>query len=143
MSGTKTQASPWRSAYCVAAPIDDRHVLKAGGTDGDHEPAAVGELLAERVGDGGGAGGHENPVERRVFGPPFGAVADVDLDVGDPERVQHRLRARRQHRVPLDRHDARREPREDGRLVAGARADLEDAVRGLRRPSASVMTATM
>src|SRR6478752_4502671 len=99
--------------------------------DGDDEAGAVGQLVAQGGRDDGRGRRDQDPVPRGAIGPAEAAVCGDDLDrVAVPESLQPRPGRRGEVRMALDRRHAAAEVGEDRRLVAGARADLEDAVSG-------------
>ena len=79
-SGTKTQALSGRSVHSFAAPRHDGQDLAVARADRDHEPGAVRELVAERMGDVRGGGRHDDPVPWTLIGQAEAAVADPDVD---------------------------------------------------------------
>jgi hypothetical protein len=90
-------------------------------------------LLAPGGHDVPGADGEDDPLVRRCIRvAPATVPADhVDLGVAEPDGGEVRPRARRQIPVDLQRDDLSRVTDNlghEGGIVAGARADLEDAV---------------
>ncbi len=69
---------------------------------------------------------HQDAIKRRLVEPTEGAIAYADPDVGVAEALQHGPRPQREGRDPLDRAHPAGQPGQDRRLVAGARADLQD-----------------
>ena len=94
---------------------------------GDQD-ASLAELREERGGEGRGGGGDQDAVEWGLLGPAERAVADPVADVRQAQAVEHAPRPERERREPLDREDLGGQLAQDGRLVAAAGADLEDAL---------------
>jgi len=95
------------------------------------EPAAVGELRLERVEPRAIARGRDvDRVERRLLRQPARAVADRERDVLDPGPGERFAGDAREVGVALDRPDVGGQRGEDRGVVAGAGADVEDAVVG-------------
>jgi hypothetical protein len=128
----------------VALARDDRKQLSIARTDGDDQPPAVAELLAQRVRDCRRGRGDDDPVPRCAVRVAQAAVGLTDLDgAGERriERVDARTGERDECRLPFERGDPCPEPGEDRGLVAGTGADLEDRSPGLAR--SWVILATM
>jgi hypothetical protein len=116
------------------------------GADGEFEVgqnrAAVSELFGPRPGDRGDGAGGDDPVERRVLGQPSGAVGSHQ---GGPETRRGQPGAGQVDKAGVHfdgEHPLIAESMsEQGGVVAGAGADLQDAVSVLsllsRRVSAS------
>jgi hypothetical protein len=108
---------------------DPDQLLGARGlADGDHQAAAIGELLEEGLGDVGPPGADQDRVEGGVLGQPAGAVALDHVDVAEVELLHPGGGFFREERVALDRPDLADDRTEDRGGVAGAGADLEDAL---------------
>ena len=108
--------------------------------DRHDEPAVRLELLVERPRGLGSRRGDGDRGEGRVLGIAERPVADVHDDApGVPGRLQVRACLLRELREPLDRVHLRRELGEDGRLVAGARPDVEHALAAARAASSAQM----
>jgi hypothetical protein len=89
------------------APLADRH----------HQPASRSELVQERAGHAGRAGGDDDRVERGALRPAERAVAVPDRHVRHAELAEAIRRQIRQVLVTFDRVDASRDPAEDRRRV--------------------------
>lgn len=89
----------------LADAIDDLQALAHRSADGDYQATTLGELLAQGLGHGGGAGGDDDPVVGRMLGQAEGAVGNHDVDVGDAQLGQQRARGEGQRLDDLDRPD--------------------------------------
>ena len=103
-------------------------LLRAARADGNHEPPADRELLEQRLRQFRAAGGDDDRVEGRMFRPAERAVVAADVYVRDAECCEALARQVGEFGMTLDRVDVPRDPREDRRRVARARADLEDGL---------------
>src|SRR5438552_5181489 len=90
-----------------------------------HDASVGRELVEQRRRHRWTAGGHDDPVERRLVGPAERAAANPHPYVAIAEPLDHGACALRQTRKPLHRADAPCELGEDRRLIPGAGADLE------------------
>jgi len=93
--------------------------------DGDDEFAARGELVDEGLGDVVGCGGDDDHVEGRFVGPALVAVAMADGDVLVAEVGESLLGFVGEGFDDFDAVDFFADFAEDGRLIAGAGADIE------------------
>ena len=93
----------------------------------DDETSAGRELRVERVRDRRSSGGDDDPGERRPLGHAERTVPDPDVDALVAGTLERAPRLLRELRDALDRHDLVGELGEQGRLVAGTRADVERA----------------
>src|SRR5688500_11345381 len=118
----------------VASAHDEDQLLVRPAADRDHEAAAVLiELAAERLGDRGRGGRHDDSIPRRAGRVAEAAVTDPDRDRAAEVQARDALAGGLcELRMTLDRGDLAAEEREYGRLVAGAGADLQDALAGSR-----------
>ncbi len=89
----------------VAAAGEGEQGLRITIADGDDHAAAIGELVDEGCGRLGGAGGDEYGIERGGVGPTECAIAGVDRDVGETQRVQNVSRAVGQFGATLNADD--------------------------------------
>ena len=92
---------------------------------GSHHAAVDLELVEELGRNPLRCSGQDDGVERRLIGPSLIAVADADLNVGEPEGLEARSRFLAALGADLDGVDLTGELGEDGSVVAGAGADLE------------------
>lgn len=127
----------------VAGDAHEGFVGGGGVFERDEEDAVIGgELSEEGRGDFGGGGGDEDAVEGwgavgvfpEVVGPAAGAVAGEVGDVGVAHVEEAAVGGGGEGRDAFDGEDVSGgtdEVCEDGGLVAGAGAELEDAVAGL------------
>jgi hypothetical protein len=109
----------------VVMPRDHQQFLAACGTDRHDQPAAGCQLLEQFFGQFGCRGRYEDAIVRRVFGPPFPAVAWPELHVVDIELAQSLPRLSLQLRDALDRINLLDQRREYRGLVAAAGPDLQ------------------
>ena len=94
----------------------------------DHQPPADGKLRPERVRNRRPARGDEDRVVGGMLGPSERAVAMADVNVVEAQVLHSPARQLGQRGVPLDGVNLRGDAGEDGGGIAGAGADLEDAV---------------
>ena len=135
-SGTKVTSSPSSCAKSVLRRRMTRSRCPPAGPDRHDEPAAHGELREQRLGHGLGPGRDEDPVVGRGRRIAVRPVERLDRHVVEPERGQEGRGVPGELVDPLQGIDAAGETGEDGRLVARARADLEDLVLRARRRGA-------
>src|ERR1051326_403945 len=100
----------------VLRPGHDMKVLDIQIADREHEPAAVGQLFQERLGNVGRAGCHKHAIERGELLPSDRAVAAFRSEV-IPEFFDDPPRAGQERHVPLDGEDPRSHLGQDRRLV--------------------------
>jgi hypothetical protein len=112
------------------AGLDElNHSVLPAGSDGHHQPAAVGKLCRQRRRDAGKRRRDQDRVERRVFGQSFRAVTD---DYGDVRSAMaSEIFPGRLGDVgePLDAPDFLSEASQQRGLPAIARSDLKYALR--------------
>ena len=122
---------PARNRPCDLGTVrpadDDLQPLIVEAADRDDDAAADGELVVERLRDGGGGGRDRDPVEGRTLGHAQRAVADPDLDALVACPRERFARPLRELRHALDRHDLRRDLSQHRRLVTRAGAHIQDA----------------
>jgi hypothetical protein len=116
-------------------PDDQEELLPLWRADRDDEAAGFGELIEKRLGNRRGGGGDENGVERSELGDAEGTVSAVNVDVGKAEAGEAVSGSEDEILAEFDGVDAGDDARKNGGLVAGSRADIEDAVRGLQMKS--------
>ena len=113
----------------VADPADPHELLAPGlGPDRDDQPAAVGELLQQRLRHRRPARGHDDGVEGRGLRVPERAVTPHDVRVVVAEAIEHRPCPRGQRLVALDRPHVRRHPAQHRGAVAGPGPHLQHPV---------------
>src|SRR5436305_9822969 len=109
-------------ARCRAA--DEREVLR-GSSHRRDQPRSGRELLDEvrwRLGTGGGC--YVDRLEGSLLREALPAVANLEMDVADPELPNRALTAVRARWMTLDRVDLSGKPSQQGRVVARAGADV-------------------
>ena len=77
-SGTNTHGPSERSRHSLPCRSTTIRLCSRRAPDRDHQPPAVAELLAQRVGDRRRGRGDEDAVPRRAIRGPEAAVADAD-----------------------------------------------------------------
>src|SRR5436190_5267788 len=118
----------------VAVSRHDHQLLMVARPDRDHEPASVAELVTERLRDRRRGGCDDDRVPGGADGVAEAAVCLADRHgVCETRGLEPRARLGYERPLPLDRCYVRAEPRQDGRLIAGSRPDLEDAIAGSDR----------
>ncbi len=129
MSGTKTQAPSVRSSHSSPWRVDDGQHWRSRGPTGITSRPPSASCSRSSIGIGRRSGGDDDPVPRRAGRVAEAAVGLADRDVPvEVERAEPFARGLDEGRLALERGDVRAEPGQDRRLVAGARADLEDPV---------------
>jgi hypothetical protein len=121
---------------------DPQKVLSGTAADRNDQPSPHGELGDKHSGNHRRSCRNENPVKRGFLPPAVGAVADADGDVEAIQAVQDLPCRVGEGGETFDGENLSGQGREDGRLVAGTRTDLEDLFTA-RQGQASVMRATM
>ena len=131
ISGTKTHGPSDRSSHSLAAALDDQQLLLPPDAHRDDEPAAVGELLAQRIGDRGAAGRDDDPVPRRARRVPEAAVAGHDVDALAEAEGRQAIPGGAAPGPAPARSRSRGSPAPRGSPPGSpSRADVEDAVAG-------------
>ena len=116
----------------VLAVAHDLHqpLLVGERADGNDEPSAGRELVAQALRDFRPARRHDDRVERRGLRPAQGAVAAANLDIAIAKPGEPVLGASREPAMSLDRINLRRNAAEHGGRVARAGADLQHSIAG-------------
>ena len=110
---------------CVSF-FDFPEALIGFGADGCDEDSGVVELIEERAGDLGDAGGEDDAVKGAVFGPSGAAVADAEVDIVISQSGQDGLGGFGEFVDSLDGADVSGQGGQEGGLVAASGADFED-----------------
>ena len=113
----------------VTTSADPDELLAPGlGPDRDDQPAALGELLQQRLRYRRPARGHDDGVEGCGFRVPERAVTPHDVRVVVAQAIEHRPCPRGQRLVALDRPHVRRHPAQHRGAVAGPGPHLQHPV---------------
>ena len=131
MSGTKRTSASSSSRYARLAHARHAHELlrtPRPGPIGMTSRPPTASCASSAAGHLGTARGDDDRVVRCVLRPAERAVAAEHVDVGVAEPREPLAGRSRERLEALDGVDLAREPAQDGRRIARARADLEDAL---------------